>query len=171
MTAGSVAALAERPGVRQLAKFCVVGASSFAIDLITFNVFHYVLGWPLLLSKTLSFLIAITNGFYWNRKWTFRTTAGDARKQYPKFVLTNTIGLILNLTITTGAIILATRFGYIHTERTISEIIQLLLSGESRKAFNPLTVNAASIVATVFVTAWNFVAAKFFTFKQPAADR
>jgi putative flippase GtrA len=171
MTAGSVAALAERPGVRQLVKFCIVGASSFIIDIGLLNFFHFAVGLPLLVAKACSFLIAIGNGFYWNRKWTFKATAGDARQQYPKFVLTNTIGLILNLSIMTGAILLATRMGFIHQDRTVGEIIELLLSGKSRNAFNPLTVNAATLVATVFVTVWNFAAAKFFTFKQPATDR
>lgn len=166
MTSGPVAALAARPGARQLVKFIIVGVSSFTIDIGLFNLFYQVLGWPILLAKTISFLIAVGNGFYWNRKWTFRATEGDAKKQYPKFVLTNTIGLFLNLTIMTSAILLATRMGYIHTERSVGEIISLLLSGGGKHEFNPITVNAATLVATVFVTAWNFTAAKFFTFKR-----
>ena len=166
MTSGPFKDLAARPGARQLIKFIIVGASSFTIDIGLLNVFYLVLGWPILVAKTVSFLIAVANGFYWNRRWTFRATEGDARKQYPKFVLTNTIGLILNLTIMTSAILLATQMGLIHTPRPIGEIVSLLLSGEGKKTFNPLTINAATFVATVFVTAWNFTAAKFFTFKR-----
>jgi putative flippase GtrA len=166
MTSGPVAALAARPGARQLVKFIIVGASSFTIDIGLLNIFYLVLGWPILVAKTVSFLIAVGNGFYWNRRWTFRATEGDAKKQYPKFVLTNTVGLLLNLTIMTLAILLATKMGYIHTQRNLGDIISLLLSGEGKKVFNPLTVNAATFVATVVVTAWNFTAAKFFTFKS-----
>jgi putative flippase GtrA len=165
MISNSVGTLANRPAARQFVKFCIVGLSSFIIDIGLLNLFFFKLHWPLLLSKALSFLIAVGNGFYWNRRWTFRATEGDAKKQYPVFVTTNTIGLILNLSIMTGVILLATRLGYIHTDRTPEQIVALLLSGQGRQAFNPLTVNGATIVATVFVTAWNFTAARLWTFR------
>ncbi|GAB4469834.1 MAG: hypothetical protein OHK0029_42570 [Armatimonadaceae bacterium] len=168
MSSGTVASFIERPGIRQFVKFCIVGASSFVIDIGLLNLFFFKFQWPLLIAKACSFLIAVANGFYWNRRWTFRAIEGNAGNQYGKFVLTNSIGLCLNLTIMTAAIVLATQLGFVHTERNISEIIGLLLSGESRKAFNPLTVNLATIVATGFVTIWNFLAAKFFTFRLPA---
>lgn len=117
-------------------------------------------------AKTCSFLLAIGNGFYWNRRWTFRANAGDAKAQYPKFLLTNSVGLILNLTIMTGAILLATRLGWIHADRQPREILELILRGEGRKAFNPTTVNIATVVATIFVTAWNFTAARLWTFSN-----
>jgi putative flippase GtrA len=166
----SVAALIERPGARQFVKFCIVGASSFVIDIGLLNLFLYKFSLPLLIAKALSFLIAICNGFFWNRRWTFRATTGNAGGQYSKFFLTNFVGLLLNLSIMTGAILLATKLGLIHTNRELSEIVTLLLDPEGRKSFNPLTVNLATIVATGFVTVWNFLAAKFFTFKQPTAQ-
>ena len=160
-------ALLQRPGIRQLIKFCIVGASSFAIDIGLLNLLLYRFGWPLILAKTCSFLLAVANGFYWNRRWTFRAVAGDAKAQYPKFMLTNSIGLILNLSIMTGAILLATRLGWIHANRNTGEILNLILRGEGRNAFNPMTVNVATVVATVCVTAWNFTAARLWTFKTP----
>lgn len=168
MISGTVASYAARPGARQFVKFCIVGLSSFVIDIGLLNLFLYGLGWPLLVSKTLSFLTAVGNGFYWNRRWTFRATEGDARKQYPKFVATNTVGLMLNLSIMTGVILLATKMGIIHADRTPGEIAGLILSGAGRKAFSPVTVNLATIVATVFVTAWNFTASRLWTFRGNA---
>ena len=161
--------LLQRPGVRQLIKFCIVGASSFAIDLGLLNLFIYHYGWQVLPAKTLSFSLAVVNGFYWNRRWTFQAGAGDAKAQYPKFLLTNTVGLMLNLSIMTGAILLAGRLGWIHADRSTGEILELIVRGEGRKSFSPLTVNAATVVATVFVTAWNFTAARLWTFKQPTS--
>lgn len=166
MIAGTVASFTARPGARQFLKFCVVGLSSFIIDIGLLNFFLYGLGWNLLAAKSVSFLIAIGNGFYWNRKWTFRATSGNAGKQYPKFLLTNAIGLILNLSIMTGAILLATKLGLVHANRTPGEIATLILSGAGRKTFNPVTVNLATIVATVFVTAWNFTASRLWTFRS-----
>lgn len=160
--------LLQRPGVRQLIKFCIVGASSFVIDVGLLNLLLYRFGWPLMLAKTCSFLLAVANGFYWNRRWTFKAGAGDAKAQYPKFLLTNVIGLMLNLSIMTFAILLATRLGWIHADRTAGEIIEMILRGEGRKSFSPITVNSATVVATIFVTAWNFTAARLWTFRPEA---
>ena len=123
-----------------------------------------------MLAKTCSFLLAVANGFYWNRRWTFQAQSGDAKAQYPKFMLTNTVGLILNLSIMTGAILLATRLGWIHADRSTGEILELILRGEGRHAFNPMTVNVATFVATVCVTAWNFTAARLWTFKPSTSS-
>lgn len=166
MIVGAVQSVSARPGVRQLAKFCIVGASSFAIDFIIFNSLLYGAGLPVLAAKAVSFLCSVANGFYWNRKWTFRASAGDVRKQYPLFVATNTVGLMLNLSIMTGAILLASRAGIIHTDRTIGETVTLLISGQGKHAFPPLTLYGAIIVATFFVMAWNFTAARLWTFRQ-----
>lgn len=144
-----------------------MGASSFTLDLGLFNLLYQRYGWLLLSAKTLSFSLAVINGFYWNRRWTFQAGAGNAKAQYPKFLLTNTIGLMLNLSIMTGAILLAGRLGWIHANKSTAEILELILRGEGRTAFSPLTVNGATVVATVCVTAWNFSAARFWTFKQP----
>ena len=158
--------LLQRPGIRQLIKFCIVGASSLIIDLGLLNLLLFQFGWTLFPAKTCSFLLAVANGFYWNRRWTFGTHAGALKSQYPKFLLTNTVGLILNLSIMTGAILLATKRGWILANRSPEEILETILRGEGRKTFNPLTVNAAALVATVFVTAWNFTAARLWTFKR-----
>ncbi len=163
-------ALLQRPGIQQLIKFCIVGASSFTIDLGLFNLLYQKYGWLLLTAKTLSFSLAVVNGFYWNRRWTFQAGAGDAKAQYPKFLLTNTVGLLLNLSIMTGAILLAGRMGWIHANKSTGEILELIVRGEGRTAFSPLTVNAATVVATVCVTAWNFTAARLWTFKAPLAS-
>jgi len=158
--------LSERPSLAQFIKFCVIGATSFAIDVGLLNLLHFGAGFPLFPSKAISFLAGVTNGFVWNSRWTFREHRGDLRAQYPKFVATNLVGLILNLGIMTGSIVAATRLGWVHTDRSPMEIVGLIVSGAGKKAFNPLTVNGAIVVATVVVTAWNFTAAKFITFRK-----
>jgi hypothetical protein len=42
----------------------------------------------------------------------------------------------------------------------------MLMTAEGRKAFDPLVVFAALVVTTVFVTAWNFTAARLITFRD-----
>jgi putative flippase GtrA len=163
----AVASFTARPGARQLIKFCIVGASSFVIDLGLFTLLHFGLAWPVGAAKACSFLLAVCNGFYWNRRWTFHhARGGDARKQYPKFVLTNAIGLALNLSIMTGALILGERMGLMHTHREPLEIVALIVAGQGKRSFHPVALYAAIMVATFIVTAWNFTASKLWTFKE-----
>lgn len=164
-----MSSILARPGVRQLAKFCIVGFSSFVIDFGLFNLLHFKGGWGIGGAKTLSFLVAVCNGFYWNRRWTFQANGGDAKAQYPKFLLTNTIGLVLNLTMMTVAIIEATNLGFIHTHRTPQQIIELLVSGSGKQEFPGLVLNGALVVATAVVMMWNFTAARLWTFRPKAA--
>lgn len=154
------------PGLVQLAKFCVVGLSSFIIDAVSFNILSYRLHVPLLIAKTITFMFGVTNGFIWNRRWTFQKRSGNAAMQYPKFVITNMIGLVLNLSIMTGTLVLAARTGFIRGDFTPSQIPSMLLTAEGRKAFDWIAVNTALIVATFFVTTWNFTAARLITFRD-----
>jgi putative flippase GtrA len=157
--------LRARPGVRQLLKFCIVGASSAVIDFGLSNWLYYKVGWGIFPSLSIPFFLAVCNGFYWNRRWTFQKTEEDAKKQYPKFILTNSIGWGLNLTIMTSVLILAERMGFLRTQRSLEEIIRAIIYREGH-TFAPLALNAAKVVATLCVTAWNFTAARLWTFKK-----
>ena len=165
VSASSLSSFLARPGARQFVKFCVVGASSAVIDFGLLNLLHYKVGLPVALALTISFFTAICNGFYWNRKWTFRAQQGKAATQYSKFVLTNSIGWILNTGITIVVLVLAGTLGFLHTQRTTPEIISLIISRQDKSEFNALTLNGAKLIATVIVTAWNFTASKLWTFK------
>jgi len=166
MISGAFASFTARQGTRQFVKFCLVGASSTVIDfsLVYFLRFH--VGLPIALAASISFLVSVANGFYWNRRWTFRATGGDARRQYPKFLATNLIGYTLNLSIMTLALIIASHLNLTTVDRSTAEIVHLILTGEGKQDFSPRAVLAAKAAATVFVTAWNFTAAKFWTFRS-----
>ena len=165
MISGNVASFVSRPGPRQFVKFCIVGATSTVIDFGLLNLLHYHFGLPLALAATCSFLVAVSNGFYWNRRWTFRAGDGDARKQYPKFVATNTIGWLLNITIMTLALVTASYLGLTTVNQPPLETVSLIALGKGKEVFSPLAVNTAKACATVCVTAWNFTAAKLWTFR------
>ena len=150
--------LLQRPGVRQLIKFCIVGASSTVIDkgllfLLTKKMLVLTaLPWvPWFTWNTLTFCFAVSNGFVWNRRWTFRAhEQATTHTQYVKFFVTNAVGLVLNLFITKLFLIAFTG---------------KVLQGESNP--NPDHLMIASICAIPFVMIWNFSAAKFWTFKTP----
>jgi putative flippase GtrA len=147
-----MASLLQRKGVRQLVKFCIVGASSMTIDLSTQALLLTLFpAWPWWFSKTISFCLAVTNGFIWNSRWTFDERAAT-RGQYSKFFLTNIIGWLLNL--------------------SISKIFLMLFTGQVIHNQNPSTLHvlAASMCAVPFVVIWNFSASKYWTFRAPKAD-
>src|SRR4051794_15578271 len=91
MTGGIVHQVLKRRGLRQVAKFCIVGASSTAIDFLVFytliEIVHlqqHVASQDLARSMAVlaAFLVAVTNGFYWNSRWTFRQpveSTGESR--------------------------------------------------------------------------------------------
>lgn len=141
--------------LRQLIKFCIVGATSTVIDKGTL---FALLSWAELNAPdvpwwgcaTVSFCLAVTNGFFWNRHWTFRARAhGPASAQYGKFVLSNLIGLFLNLSFT--------------------KLFLVFFTGKIAHTVNPdpKQVLFASLCAIPCVVIWNFSVAKFWTFKAP----
>ncbi|WP_395141638.1 GtrA family protein [Armatimonas sp.] len=162
--------LLQRPGVRQLIKFCLVGLSSFIIDAGLLYWLHFNVGLSVAIAGTLSFLCAVTNGYFWNSRWTFQDRQRDAKKQYPKFLATNVVGWGLNLTIMTSVIVLAMRLGVMHTHRETSEILQIIATGQGKSEFSPFVLLGAKVVATVIVVAWNFTAARLWTFKKTSTD-
>ena len=68
-------ALLHRRELKRFAKFSLVGAIGFVIDTGALNIMVGILGMstgPLrLLAKTISFLLALTSNFIWNRYWIY----------------------------------------------------------------------------------------------------
>jgi len=149
------AALLQRRGVRQLVKFSLVGATSTVVDKGTLWVLlnDVLPRQPWWASATISFSLAVTNGFVWNRRWTFRAQdLADTRTQYTMFLASNLLGLLLNLALTKAFLIVFT-----------GKVLQL---GEHP---DPNAVLIASICAVPFVVVWNFALSKYWTFR-PRSD-
>src|SRR5262245_12726840 len=90
--------LAQRPVVQQFIKFCLIGFTSMFIDVRISYYLVYDLHMNPTLAKTISFLFAVTNGFIWNSRWTFRGLgSGKKHELYMKFVMVNCVGLVLNI--------------------------------------------------------------------------
>lgn len=71
----------------QLTKFGTTGLTNAAVDFGILLFCVEILGWPLLPSNVLSTGIAITNAFFMNKKWTFRSNEERHGKQYMQFLL------------------------------------------------------------------------------------
>src|SRR5438445_10782090 len=104
-------ALLRRTGTRQLVKFCFVGASSTLIDKGTLWLLLSVTPrTPWWISASMSFCLAVTNGFFWNRRWTFRARRhGSLSAHYAMLVATNLVGIMLNCDLRTLYLILLIR--------------------------------------------------------------
>jgi putative flippase GtrA len=157
---GRVNAILQRRGLRQFVKFCLVGASSTLIDFSVFlflmerlHIQNYVGSLPLarILAASCAFIVAVTNGFIWNSRWTFRKNEREGRHQrYARFVLTNVIGLCLNLLILT--------------------LVAHLVPRGVAALLDPYLHDPAGFIgklaATAIVVFWNFTASKYWTFKH-----
>jgi putative flippase GtrA len=81
----------------QLIKFCAVGASGYAVNLVVFAICVEGLGVHHLIAATIAFVVAVTNNFWWNRHWTFRAGTGHAGFQAARFFAVSVVAFLFAL--------------------------------------------------------------------------
>jgi putative flippase GtrA len=97
-------ALRKRGNWEQLAKFCVVGASGYIVNLGVYASLlkgadlHYA---P---AATCSFLVAATSNYTLNRLWTFRAQRGRVHIQGARFLVVSTVVYLANLGLLTALV-------------------------------------------------------------------
>jgi putative flippase GtrA len=133
-------ALPRRAGWLELARFAIVGASGYAINLAVFSSLVEIAGSHYVLAATSAFCVAVTNNFLLNRYWTFRATHVAPALQAPRFVAVSLCALGLNLA-----------------------ALHLLV------AFAGLHQIAAQAVAIAFATPISFVGNKLWSFSSGSA--
>ena len=79
----------------QLAKFSVVGATGYVVNLVVFASLleaglHYTV------AAACSFFVAVTNNYIWNRLWTFRGQRGHIAYQGFRFLIVALVALAAN---------------------------------------------------------------------------
>lgn len=83
----------------QFIKFGIVGLSNTFISYFSYLIF-YNLGCYYLIASVLSFVVSVTNSFYWNNKYVFKADVEEKRsliKTYVKtFVAYSSTGLVLS---------------------------------------------------------------------------
>ena len=163
----SASQMIQHHGVRQFAKFAIVGLSSTIINFAVTNALYLGLHQPLVPALTVGFVLSVVNGFFWNRHWTFKEArGGSAGSQGIKFLIVNIVGYTLNTTIV--VMIVAHHVGgqsamnFPHLWRIAVSIME----GAGKKQFGPAIVNGALAAATCVVVFWNFFANRLWTFKH-----
>lgn len=81
----------------QIFKFGIVGGIATVIDFFCIFIFKEVLHIPIILSNTLSFIIATIYNYIASVRWVFNVNKDkDKRKTFIMFVIFSVIGLVLN---------------------------------------------------------------------------
>ena len=90
----------------QLAKFATVGATGYAVNLAVYTALLRGAGWHYIYAATVSFLVAVTNNYLWNRLWTFRDQRGHVGFQGLRFFTVAVVAYGANLGILSALIAL-----------------------------------------------------------------
>jgi dolichol-phosphate mannosyltransferase len=85
----------SRPLGTELVRFCVVGASGYAVNLAVYAAL-IVAGVPYLPAAAVSFLVAAGSNYIWNRTWTFRTRQARVLGQSVRALIVSAFSLGAN---------------------------------------------------------------------------
>jgi dolichol-phosphate mannosyltransferase len=94
-------ALRQRHNWEQLAKFCIVGASGYVVNLLVYVALLDGANLHYRVAATGSFLVAVTNNYLLNRVWTFRHHRGHFAHQGLRFFVVSVLVYAGNLGILT----------------------------------------------------------------------
>jgi putative flippase GtrA len=89
--------LRARREARRVTKFAIVGAGNSALDfaiyaaLVTAGTWYFA-------AKAVGFVVATMNGYFWNRRWTFRAGA-HRHEMLALYVSVVAIGFVTNLVV------------------------------------------------------------------------
>lgn len=136
------------PIIFQAAKFFLVGTLNTFIDLGVLNILILITataaGLFYSIFKTISFVGATINSYFWNKFWTFEKKGTSPPKEFLKFVALAAIGLLINVSVASFVVnIIGPQFGMTAN----------------------LWATLGAIVAAFFAFVWNFLASKFLVFK------
>jgi dolichol-phosphate mannosyltransferase len=89
-------ALSQRDNWVQLGKFCLVGGIGYVVNLVVYTALLQT-GIHYLAAASCSFVVAVTNNYFWNRHWTFRDRRGHFGVQGLQFLVVSAVSLGANL--------------------------------------------------------------------------
>ena len=137
------------PVLYQFGKFAAVGTLNSFVDLGVLSLELLVIAtpgaWTYRLMKSISFLSATTNSFFWNKFWTFDSREPASVGQTVKFYAVAIVGFFLNVAIAS----------YVFSNITPPTGVSQALWG---------IVGALCGILVVFI--WNFLGYKYLVFKK-----
>lgn len=135
------------PLIRQGFCFCLVGGVNTLVDLTVLNVLIWFQpagrsGWLYSVFKTLAFLVAVTNSYFLNHRFTFQSERQKSAQQMSHYLMVSVVGLLINV-------------GIASTVATLMVPPQVLL---------PYWPSIAALCGIPFGMVWNFVGYRLFVF-------
>jgi len=143
----------NRKEAKRFFKFMFVGAMGAMVDFGTLNLLAHVFDVPVTIAGVISFSLAVTQNFLWNRYWTYpESRAFPAIPQYLQFFIINATALLIRvpiLALVPGPVIAA-----------------LESAGMAPSAAEVLGNNFALALAVGIAMFWNFFVNRFITYRH-----
>jgi len=137
------------PVIPQFIKFILVGFANTAVDFGILNLLMSVTGiyngQAIFFLNSISFIVAVSHSYVWNKFWTFKVKKTNAAKEFLQFVIVSMVGLLIN-----GAIVFM-----------ITTWVKPLFG-----LADASWANVAKALATIISLVWNFLGYKFIVFKE-----
>ena len=143
----------NRKEAKRFLKFMFVGALGAVVDFGTLNLLTHVLDIPVTVAGIISFTLAVTHNFLWNRYWTYPESRNSPLlPQYVQFVVINATALLIRVPI------LALVPGPL-----INWLESIGLAGNTAEV---LGNNFALALAVGIAMFWNFFVNRFITYRH-----
>ena len=134
----------------QIIKFVAVGLINTSVDFVVLNILIFLFGTGahgeyFVLFKGISFVVAVTNSFVFNKYWVFEQRKSIGAKNVSLFFIISTIGFFINLAVS-----------YLIYSNAVA--VQHLSPH--------LSANIGALVGSLAVMMWNFSGYKLIVFKK-----
>lgn len=133
----------------QFGRYAAVGTLNVSLDLSVLNLLIYLTdaagGIYFSVFKSVSFLVATTNSYFWNKFWTFQSQTPIDIKEYARFAAFTFIGLLINVT----------------AASLINNFLGPVVALDPR-----LWANIAALLAVAVSFLWNFLSYRHLVFRK-----
>ena len=138
---------------KRFLKFMFVGALGAVVDFGALNILTHLLDLPVTIAGVISFALAVTHNFLWNRYWTYpESRSFPLVPQYAQFFVINATALLIRVPI---LVLLP------------GPLMNLFVSlGAAPATAEVLSNNLALAVAVGIAMFWNFFVNRFITYRH-----
>ncbi len=143
----------NRKEAKRFLKFMFVGAMGAVVDFGALNLLAHVFDVPVTIAGIISFSLAVTSNFIWNRYWTYpESRAFPAIPQYLQFFVINATALLIRIPIL--ALVPGPVINFFES------------AGVAPGTAEVLGNNFALAVAVGIAMFWNFFVNRFITYRH-----
>lgn len=141
-------------------KFLAVGSIGAVVDFGTLNLLNYFTGMEVVYAQAISFVLAVTNNFLWNRYWTYPDSrTKPLARQLAQFFFINGIGILVR----TPIIVFSQKVIFAGVTVIIGDRV---LPWSDFLTPERISINLAVVVAIFIILLWNFFANRYWTYND-----